>query len=251
MIVSCPACSTRFRVDATVLGASGRKLKCGRCAHQWLEGVPEEPIAAVDPVVEEEPAIPEPDPVPQQEPEIPEVSQADEFRPRSRGRNRPTPKLPVRTRRSKRRRGGLGWGLATAMAALVVAVLALGREQLVSFWPPADDVYATLGFGLVDRPAGDGLELLEIVPSRLEQEGVAYLVLDGTVLNTSDEPVDVPQMVAVVRDAQNVALQQWTFSADVAALQPGQSVSFTTRLADPADTAADVKIVFMDGAVGE
>ena len=137
------------------------------------------------------------------------------------------------------------------MAALVIAVLALGREQLVSFWPPADDVYATLGFGRVDQPVGEGLELREIVPSRLEQEGVAYLVLDGTVVNTSDETVDMPQMVAVVRDAQSVALQQWTFSADVAALKPGQSVSFTTRFADPADTAADIKIEFLEGVVDE
>ncbi len=198
-----------------------------------------------DPVVEEEPTIPEP------EPKTPEVDQADDFRPRPRSRARHIPNLPARARRQKQRSGGLGWGLATAMAALVIAVLVLGREQLVSFWPPADDVYATLGFERVDPSVGDRLELREIVPSRLEQEGVAYLVLDGTVVNISDEAVDVPQMVAVVRDAQSVALQQWTFSMDVAALQPGQSAQFTTRLADPADAATDVKIEFADGAVDE
>ena len=141
----------------------------------------------------------------------------------------------------------MGWGLATAMAALVIAVLVLGREQLVSFWPPADQVYASLGFERVNLPVGEGLELREIVPSRAQEQGTAYLVLAGTVVNVSDKTVDVPQMLAVVRDEKSVALQQWTFRADVEALGPGESAAFTTRLAGPAESAADVRIEFTDG----
>ncbi len=144
----------------------------------------------------------------------------------------------------------MGWGLATAMAAVVIAVLVLGREQLVSFWPPAGQVYASLGFEQVDPAVGDGLELRDIVPSREEQSGVAYLVLDGMIVNISEDTIDVPQLLAVVRNAENVALQQWTFRADVASLQPGQSAAFTTRLAEPADSAADVKIEFASDAAG-
>ena len=240
MIVGCPSCATRFRIDAAVLGPSGRKLKCSRCAHQWFEGAPEESAA---PEVADTPPVVEPKPAPEPPPRAPK---AESYEPRAR-RTRPARNLPARTRPRRRRGGGLGWGLATVMAALVIAVLSFGREQLVSFYPPAGDVYAALGFS---EPApGDGLELREIVPSRAEEGGVAYLVLDGMVVNVTDEILDVPEMTAVVRDEQSVALQQWTFRLDVAALQPGESAAFNTRLAAPADSATDVKIEFADGVI--
>ncbi len=190
--------------------------------------------------------MPEPEPAPEPEPEPrPEPKR---FEPQTRRRNRPVRNLPARTK--PRRRGGLGWGLATVMGALVIAVLSFGREQLVSFYPPAGDVYAALGFSPAEREPGDGLELREIVPSRAEEDGVAYLVLDGRVVNVTDEVIDIPEMSAVLRNAENVALQQWTFRVDVAALQPGESTVFNTRLAAPADGAADVKIEFVGSEIG-
>ena len=37
MIVRCSACTTRYRIDPTALGMAGRKLRCTRCGHVWLE----------------------------------------------------------------------------------------------------------------------------------------------------------------------------------------------------------------------
>ncbi len=36
MIVTCPECSSRFKVDAEELGDNGRKVKCSICGHIWL-----------------------------------------------------------------------------------------------------------------------------------------------------------------------------------------------------------------------
>lgn len=35
MILTCPNCSTKFRVKDGVIGAAGRKVKCRNCAHTW------------------------------------------------------------------------------------------------------------------------------------------------------------------------------------------------------------------------
>lgn len=45
MILCCPACETRFRVPDTLIGAGGRKVRCGACAHIWRVGGEEGPTA--------------------------------------------------------------------------------------------------------------------------------------------------------------------------------------------------------------
>lgn len=38
MILACPACATRFRVDDARIGASVRAVQCGVCGHRWGAG---------------------------------------------------------------------------------------------------------------------------------------------------------------------------------------------------------------------
>lgn len=35
MILGCPNCGARFRVDADAVGPAGRRVRCSRCRHQW------------------------------------------------------------------------------------------------------------------------------------------------------------------------------------------------------------------------
>ena len=44
MIISCPECRGRFRIDPSALGAGGRTVRCSKCAHTWLQ-VPPDPEA--------------------------------------------------------------------------------------------------------------------------------------------------------------------------------------------------------------
>lgn len=40
MIISCPACATRFNIDLSVLGDRGRKVRCAGCGHVWHQTPP-------------------------------------------------------------------------------------------------------------------------------------------------------------------------------------------------------------------
>ena len=55
MIVTCPACATRFLVDPAALGPGGRTVRCARCAETWFQAPPPDPAPArlytPDPVV--------------------------------------------------------------------------------------------------------------------------------------------------------------------------------------------------------
>src|SRR5271166_4304795 len=42
MIVTCPACATRYLVDPRALGSAGRTVRCANCAQTWHQTPPED-----------------------------------------------------------------------------------------------------------------------------------------------------------------------------------------------------------------
>ncbi len=37
MLISCPNCKTTFAIPAKAVGATGKKVKCSKCAHIWVQ----------------------------------------------------------------------------------------------------------------------------------------------------------------------------------------------------------------------
>ena len=43
MIITCPNCTTRYSVDPSALGPTGKAVKCSNCGHQWVQPRVQEP----------------------------------------------------------------------------------------------------------------------------------------------------------------------------------------------------------------
>jgi predicted Zn finger-like uncharacterized protein len=48
MIISCPACATRYVVPDSAIGAEGRTVRCAKCRHSWFQDGPELEGTAAD-----------------------------------------------------------------------------------------------------------------------------------------------------------------------------------------------------------
>ena len=48
MIATCPSCAVRYLVDTRALGATGRLVRCGLCAHMWLQEPAERTLRLLD-----------------------------------------------------------------------------------------------------------------------------------------------------------------------------------------------------------
>lgn len=53
MIISCPACTTRYVVPDSAIGAEGRTVRCAKCRHSWYQDGPALEASVSDPAPEQ------------------------------------------------------------------------------------------------------------------------------------------------------------------------------------------------------
>src|SRR4051812_47099296 len=77
MLITCPNCSSSFRIPNDALGMTGRMLRCGKCSHTWHQDpVPPEPPPRERPLARlvrsamPTPRNPDPEPEPDLEPDV-------------------------------------------------------------------------------------------------------------------------------------------------------------------------------------
>ncbi|MGJ3232451.1 MAG: DUF3426 domain-containing protein [Oceanicaulis sp.] len=220
MIVTCPSCEAKYRVEQAALEARRGKVKCAACAHVWTV------------------AEAAPKPAPQAAPASkPAAEPAPSLREK--------PHAAIRARaahRAKRTRlavEGAGWAGVAACLVLALGAAFVFRVDVVEAWPRAAGAYAAVGVE-VDVL---GLAVEQLEAELIEEDGAPVLVVEGEVRNIAARARTAPPLNAVVLDASGAVLAEWSLVLESPTLEPGASERFRTTFPAPPENGARVEVV--------
>ena len=256
MNLICPSCGATFRVESAQLGPAGRRVRCGDCRHTWHQKALAEnpspvPVQApapapeppVDPAAEQaaakaaaEPFAPseadagaapepaEPDPpaaaAPRPAPRVAEAAAGERLS--RRAISKPTRPQPKQSSMSL----AVGWAIYGVVVIGLVSGFYYGRAPLVAMVPEMTRLYDLVG--LKPEVYELGLELRDLKTVTRQIDGGRVVVVEGLVINLSDQDRQIPQLYASVTDAEGIELDRWTFEAASAILPPGGTAHFET-----------------------
>lgn len=216
MILSCPACNTRYLVPDTAVGADGRQVRCASCRHSWFVAAP-----AVIPPAELPLPPPSAAPLPEALSSPPASSWGDRViqAPDTNLPDAYAHEPPFRPRRNPTRR----WTIAALLAALL---LISGIGAILYFGTPTLLARLGLPFGQFDIPLR-----LEVPtrPQRITQpDGNELVAVTGRIINPTDTAQRVPDILAELHDAQGRTVYSWTITPPVRTIGPRGSAEFNS-----------------------
>jgi predicted Zn finger-like uncharacterized protein len=235
MILTCPACATRYFVDEGAIPVAGRTVRCASCSNSWFatrESLADAELKLAAPA-EDSAWMSEPEPALVDEPEIP---------------------LPRRMRaqavaKKKTREAvaaGVVWAVLSAAFVVVVIGAVLFKDSIVEVWPSAAGAYAAakmpvnpVGLVIEGSQGGQGL-----------QDGRAALIITGRERNVKTTAREPQPLIVGLFDKTGKRLATQRVVLPPGPIAPGDSKPFSVSFFDPPLNVAEFGVDFDFNAKG-
>lgn len=134
-----------------------------------------------------------------------------------------------------------GWLPATILVLVaVLGALIAWRAAVVRLAPQTARAYAAIGLPVNLR----GLVFDALKTSEEMQDGVPVLLVQGTIVNVANRPVEVPRLRFALRNAAGLEVYAWTALPPSPTVSAGETLPFRSRLASPPGDARDMVVRF-------
>ena len=271
MILTCPACSTKYVVKDGAIPPAGRQVRCASCKHSWHQDSEASEVVAVDQQPDQQVAAassepPVADPLAERPAEPMAGAVAIEH-----GVDAPPPPVappPADDRQWAPVEPAAAWDepasqpVAAATAEddfepfydhepiddrpkrkwpLLLLLVLLVALAAIAFWflAPAQ-MKARVGI------ASAGASQLDVVLTNQNSQKLAsgniLFTLSGRVVNPTDDPQPVPPIQAELLDARKHVVYSWTISPPAASLEPNKSASFNSAEVDVPDGGKHIRV---------
>ena len=143
----------------------------------------------------------------------------------------------------------MGYGAALVVFSILFVGLLVFQKKIIETWPPAIAIYELAGFTIPFK--GEELILENLDAEVITQNnGADILVLKGRILNLTDRTVDVPRMLAILRNTNGEADGQWIIDPPVDQVEAGASFTFTSEYAGIPGGIGSVNLTFTPELIG-
>jgi predicted Zn finger-like uncharacterized protein len=285
MLITCPNCSSRYLVADTVIGPSGRRVRCASCKHVWQQhAAPEDgkrdivrtatapatkaPRAIVPPTSflprdGEEPPIAPPPPraAPAASTEATPKFERQPVRPGKfdfdRARARAAVMAQDISRTTSRKKNPRRKSTYFTLMIVPLGLVAIG----FTYADTVKDLLRRNGFSSlsttaavsrtapnVDMDLVAGLRIFYNRPTPVDRAGDRILPITGTITNPTGGNVPLPRMTGRLLDSEGREVFSWSFPAPAEQLTSGQTVSFETVAEKIPANAVNLNIAFDTGS---
>lgn len=237
MIVTCPACDTRYNLSDAQLGATGRTIQCVKCQYSWFQTPANLPSKKETS-----------DALEQKVPLAPENNSADDAAtPRKTAEtssDTATPKAGM----------ALPQPVLIGIGILVLALIALVVTLLVAnpFAPNTPASYRAIDVYEGERPAEDfnGIALIDVERKIIKDGNITVLIFTGKVSNLTSLPIEIPEIRVQLLDRKGVELDFWPAQVPVSTLGAGAEADWSVRFLEPDLERISEYRAFFHGAQG-
>ena len=245
MIITCEECHARYLLASLLLGAKGRKVRCGVCGHTWYQEQEDEIYDRPDDAEEDTGGSEGDDgsisfreqldhemgePIPEGVRPVPEGSAI--------------PALHTKGSRSFPSADLSGLAMAALLFGLIAGILVGLRGPVVNAWVPAAKLYDMIGMPVPVE--GEGLIFDQVkAVAKEDEDGTKTLYLNGNIMNVRGQVTTVPNIQATLRKSETETGPGWTIQSDGRKLDPEESMPFSAFYKDLPRDMTEVNIRFV------
>lgn len=263
MIITCPACASKFSVADGALPPEGHDLKCSSCEHVWFyqpEEIPEESGDDLkeSPSEEENETAEEQTDSNELEEALEDILADDDAMPdheekpeRSAQKPLPISRLPglqaalnrfLQIRNDKA--AFMGYAGAGGVFILVFACLLWLSSPIQNVIPGSRNFFTL--FGLEKPLPGKGLAFDKVIAkTETIDKDKENIYVEGNIINLSSHDQAVPMMEVRIENAQGIGVGRWLVEPPEKTLEAEKSVSFQAVYENTDKAAAQASVRFV------